>query len=411
METKNNSTELGEERYYRLLRYLTDYIYTVKIENGKAIETYHGPGCFAVTGYTSEDYDKNPELWYKMVHVDDRAAVLEQTVKALSGYNVKPLEHRIIHRDGSIRWVKNSIVLSKDENGNVLYYDGLINDITELKKAEELAATKQNQLIQADKMVSLGTMVSGIAHEINNPNNFILLNAQFIQKVWNDIQPILKEYYEVHGEFFTAGIPFSKVKDKMDQALDGMLDGTMRIQKITRSLTDYARKDSGELNQDVDLNLMVENSIIIAGNLIKKSTDNFIVNYNRLVPHVTGNMQQLEQVLINLINNSCQSLENKSQKVEITISWEKVKNVAYVEVQDDGAGIEEENLKYIFDPFFTTKRNSGGTGLGLYISYNIIKSHGGELTLTSEKGKGTTCRIILPVKNKLEINNGSRNLS
>ena len=399
MESKNTSTDIGEERYYRLLRYLTDYIYTVKIEKGKAIDTYHGPGCFAVTGYTSEDYENDPELWYRMVHVEDRPAVLEQAVKALGGIKVKPLEHRIIHRDGSIRWVKNSIVSTKDESGNVLYYDGLINDITELKKAEELAATKQNQLIQADKMVSLGTMVSGIAHEINNPNNFILLNAQFFQKVWCDIQPILKEYFDDHGDFVTAGIQFSKAKEKTEKALESILEGTMRIQKITRSLTDYARKDSGELNQDVDLNLMVENSIIIAGNIIKKSTDYFIVNYNRLVPHIKGNMQQLEQVLINLINNACQSLENKRQRVVISIYLEKEKNSVVVEVEDEGAGIEEENLKYIFDPFYTTKRNSGGTGLGLYISYNIVKSHGGQLVLTSEKQKGTTCRMILPVKN------------
>jgi len=173
MEEKNTIIDSEDQRYYRLLHYLTDYIYTVKIEKGKAIDTYHGPGCVAVTGYTSEDYVKNPELWYKMVHPDDRAAVLDQAVKSLTGKNVEPLEHRIIHRDGSVRWVKNSIVLSKDSNGNVLYYDGLINDITELKKAEFLAASKQNQLIQADKMVALGTMVSGIAHEINNPNNFI----------------------------------------------------------------------------------------------------------------------------------------------------------------------------------------------------------------------------------------------
>ena len=399
MDSDKNNTDIGEGRYYRLLRYLTDYIYTVRIEKGKAIDTYHGPGCYAVTGYTSEDYDNDPELWYRMVHVEDRAAVLEQAVRALGGDNVKPLEHRIIHRDGTIRWVKNSIVLSKDEQGNVLYYDGLINDITELKRAEESAAFKQNQLIQADKMVSLGTMVSGIAHEINNPNNFILLNSQFIQKIWGDIQPILNEYFDDHGDFISAGIPFSKAREKMEKSLESILDGTMRIQKITRSLTDYARKDTGELNQEVNLNLMVENCIIIAGNIIKKSTDNFTVNYNRLVPVVKGNMQQLEQVLINLINNACQSLENKNQKVIISIYLNNQKNQVVVEVKDEGAGIDEDNLKYIFDPFFTTKRNSGGTGLGLYISYNIMKSHGGRLAITSEKKIGTISKMILPVKN------------
>jgi PAS domain S-box-containing protein len=397
MENLNKTIDSEEQRYYRLIQYLTDYIYTVKIEKGKAIETYHGPGCFAVTGYTSEDYENNPELWYKMVHPDDRTAVLDQAVKALTGKNVEPLEHRIIHRDGTIRWVKNSIVLSKDKNGNVLYYDGLINDITARKRAEESAAFKQDQLIQADKMVALGTMVSGIAHEINNPNNFILLNAQFVQKVWNDIQPILKEYFENQGDFVAAGIQYSNAKDKIEKAFESILDGTMRIQKITRSLTDFARKDTGELNQDVDLNRVVEGSIIIASNLIKKSTDNFFVNYNRTIPIIKGNMQQLEQVLINLITNACHSLTKKEQMLSVSILTDDENKNAIIEVKDGGSGIDEENLKYIFDPFFTTKRNSGGTGLGLYISYNIVKSHGGVLHVKSRKDEGTTCQMVLPL--------------
>ncbi|MFA3783266.1 ATP-binding protein [Melioribacteraceae bacterium 4301-Me] len=397
MERIYNTIDSDEQRYYRLLNYLTDYIYTVKVKDGKAVETYHGPGCVAVTGYTSEDYKKDPELWYRMVHKDDREAVLEQANQALSGKNVQPLEHRIIHRDGTIRWVKNSIVLSKDEFGNVLYYDGLINDITELKRAEKLAEAKQAQLIQADKMVALGTMVSGFAHEVNNPNNYILLNAQFIQKVWDDIKPILNEYYEKNGDFVTAGIHFTKSKEKIETAISSIIDGAMRIQNITRSLTDFARKDTGELNQDVNLNQVIKNAAVITGSLIKKSTDNFVINYNYSVPLIKGNQQQLEQVLVNLISNACHSLGNRDKGIKITLLQDNEENSAVIEVADEGIGIKTEYIKHIFDPFFTTKRDSGGTGLGLYISYNIIKSHGGKLTLKSEKGKGSTFRVILPI--------------
>ncbi len=393
----------SEERYSRLVKYLTDYIYTVRIENGKAAETYHGPGCFSVTGYTSEDYEADPELWYRMVYEEDKPAVLEQARQALAGMNVKPLEHRIIHSDGTIRWVKNSIVHSKDENGNLLYYDGLINDITELKKAEEQNAIKQRQLIQADKMVALGTMVSGIAHEINNPNNFILLNAQFLQQVSKDIQPILNEYFDTHGDFVVGGMPYSSAKDKLYQAMKSIVDGAMRIQKITRSLTDFARSDSGEMSHLININAVIENAVLIAGNIIRNSTNHFEVNYKKDIPKIKGNPQQLEQVLINIINNACQSLTNKEQKISINIEYKTDAEFMSIEVKDCGSGIDEENLKYIFDPFFTTKRNSGGTGLGLYISYNIIKSHGGDLQLKSEKGKGTVCTVTLPVnKNKEE---------
>lgn len=397
METNSSIKDNSEERYYRLIHFLTDYIYTVELENGKAVNTYHGPGCVAVTGYTSEDYKNDPELWYRMVHPEDRTSVLELSKKAQAGLQIQPLEHRIIHRDGTIRWVKNNIVYVKDKNGKVIYYDGLINDITELKNAEELTAVKQKQLIQADKMVALGTMVSGIAHEINNPNNFILLNAQFLQKVLADVQPIIRDYYETHGDFAVAGIPFSSAKEKIVKSLESILEGTVRIQTITRSLTNFARKDSGELTQDIDINSVIEISIIITSNLIKKSTEKFKVHYYKNIPLVKGNKQQLEQVVINLINNACQSLTNKEQGVSILINIDEIKKNVIVEISDEGSGIEAENLNYIFDPFFTTKRNSGGTGLGLYISYNIIKSHGGELEVRSEKGKGTTFRIIIPI--------------
>lgn len=397
MENQKITLYESEQRYNRLLRYLTDYIYTVTIENDKAVGTYHGPGCFTVTGYKSEDYEADPELWYRMVHEDDKEAVLEQAQKALAGVDAQPLEHRIIHFDGTIRWVRNSIVLSKDENGKVLYYDGLINDITERKKVEHLAATKQQQLIQADKMVALGTMVTGIAHEINNPNNFILLNARFLQKVWDDLLPVLREYFLQHEDFVIAGFPVSKSKEKTIQSLDGIINGALRIQKITKSLTNFARNDSGELDHQVDVNNVVENAILLTGNVIKNSTDNFSIHYNKELPKIKGNPQRLEQVIINLINNSCQSLENKNQKISVElIRRDDGKSISVI-IQDEGAGIGKENLKYIFDPFFTTKRNTGGTGLGLYISYNIVKSHGGELNINSEKGKGTRCEIILPI--------------
>lgn len=387
----------SSNRYTRLLRYLTDYIFTVKVENGKAVETYHGPGCVAVTGYTQNDFQANPDLWHSMVHINDKEAVLEHAEKAISGIEPQPLEHRIIHRDGTLRWVRNSIVLSKNEEGKVLYYDGLINNITDRKKAEHLAESKQRQLIQADKMVALGTMISSIAHEINNPNNFILLNTRFLQKVWDDLKPIVKEYYKENFDLVIAGFPFEESKTKIGQALDGIVTGAMRIKRITNSLTDFAKKDSGQLDHDVDINLAVENAILLTGNTIKKATSKFSVNYNNLLPLIKGNPQQLEQVVINLITNACQSLDDKEKSISIDIGMNYGKNSIYILVQDEGVGIDEENLKNVFNPFFTTRRDTGGTGLGLYVSYNIVKSHNGELNINSIKNVGTSCEVILPI--------------
>ena len=126
----------SESRYKRLLASVTDYIYTVKVENGQAVTSTHGPGCIAVTGYTAKAYQADPHLWYSMIHKDDRQAVTEQAEQMLSGKAAPPLEHRIIHKDGSTRWVRNTPVSRHDQEGRLIAYDGLIADVTERVQAE-----------------------------------------------------------------------------------------------------------------------------------------------------------------------------------------------------------------------------------------------------------------------------------
>jgi len=385
-----------QNRYAKLINYLTDYIYTVTIRDGEVVDTFHGLGCVSVTGYTSEDYKRNPELWYNMVPQKDRSKVLEQARLALAGEETKPLEHRIIHRDGTTRWIRNKIIVTKDADGKPVAYDGLINDITPLKKAQAAEAIKNRQLIQADKMASLGILVSGIAHEINNPNNFILLNAQLFSKIWKDVAPILDAYQAENGDFSVAGIPYGSSKEKISQSLEGLLIGSERIQNITKRLTDYAKTDSGNLNESVDINKVVSLAIVITDTLIRKSTAKFTVEYGRDLPRVRGNAQQLEQVVITLINNACQALRSTSDEIHVMTYCDRQRGKVRIKVRDQGVGIREEDLKYIMDPFFTTKRDMGGTGLGLSVSYNIVKNHEGTLILKSEPNKGTTARLSLP---------------
>lgn len=129
--------EESERHYKFLLESITDYSYTVKLDNGRPVKSSHGPGCVAVTGHSPEEYDADPELWYRMVHEDDRPAVLEQVEKVLSGETPPPLEHRILHKNGQIRWVRNTVVPCRDRQANLVAYDGLIADITARKRAEE----------------------------------------------------------------------------------------------------------------------------------------------------------------------------------------------------------------------------------------------------------------------------------
>jgi PAS domain S-box-containing protein len=133
----------SENHYKYLLESITDYSYTVRLENGRPIKTIHGPGCISVTGYYPMDYEATPDLWYQMIHEADRAAVEEQARRALAGETPPPVEHRIIHKNGQVRWVRNTVVPSRDREGRLVAYDGLIADVTERKRAEEKLVTSE----------------------------------------------------------------------------------------------------------------------------------------------------------------------------------------------------------------------------------------------------------------------------
>ncbi len=159
-----------QERYRRILESVADYIYTVSVENGHALDTFHGPACVAVTGYTSEEFAADPYLWFRMVDERDRQAVTEQARQVLAGRTVAPLEHRIIRKDGSTRWVSNTTVLHFDAEGNLRSYDGIIRDITERKQAEEELQSREAKLrsIFLAAPVGIGTAVNRVIREVND---------------------------------------------------------------------------------------------------------------------------------------------------------------------------------------------------------------------------------------------------
>lgn len=139
LEKAWNAVRESEERYRKLLETVTDYVYTVTVENGQAVSTLHGEGCARLTGYTAAEYAADPHLWYSMIHEEDRSAVLDQARRLLRGEDAPPLEHRIVHKDGSVRWVRNTPVIRRDAFGRVAYHDGIIQDITSAKSLEERA--------------------------------------------------------------------------------------------------------------------------------------------------------------------------------------------------------------------------------------------------------------------------------
>jgi len=256
---------------------------------------------------------------------------------------------------------------------------------------------REQQLIQADKMASLGLMISGVAHEINNPNNFIMLNIDILTDIWKEVVPILDEYYRVHDGFELTEIPYKEMREKFFSLLEGITQGAERIREIVKKLKDFARLEPEENMHECNLNEIIESAIVIVNNYIRKATKHFNVHVDSALPPIRGNFQQLEQVLINLFINACQSLSDVEKAVTVTTFFDKDEGRVFASVVDEGVGIAEENLKHLVDPFFTTKRESGGTGLGLSVSYTIVKEHKGTLEFESTPGVGTTARLGIPV--------------
>ena len=273
--------------------------------------------------------------------------------------------------------------------------------VAELERTKEKAAEQELQLIHAAKMVTLGTLISGVAHEINNPNHYIRLNAEIMERLWKEISPILKTRAEEDENFRLIGMEYEKIMEKVPLILRGMADGTVRIQRIVESLKSFSNKNTGELNQSVNINNVVKNVLEIAAHLIKKSTDNLTLYIAEDLPNIQGNAQQLEQVIINLLTNSCQALSDKKRGITISTFPDKNRNNLILELTDEGEGIPPEVLPHIMDPFYTTKRDESSTGLGLSISYSIIRNHGGVLKITSEGGHGTRARIEIPIRQKM----------
>lgn len=271
-----------------------------------------------------------------------------------------------------------------------------VKDMTELLRMEEEARYIQAKLIHANKMTSIGTLASGVAHEINNPNNFILFNSTLLSDAWKDAARILERYYRDNGDFSLGGLPYSEMSEVVPELLSGITDGSRRIKGIVDNLKDFSRKDKAGLEGSFDANWAVKASVSILNNQITKYTDSFEVDCAEMLPKVKGSGQKIEQVIINLVLNALHALPDRKKKVKVSTMLEKGKVI--IEVMDEGAGMTGEVLERVMEPFFTTKSDRGGTGLGLSISYSIIKEHGGSLELASAPGIGTTARIILPAE-------------
>jgi PAS domain S-box-containing protein len=273
-----------------------------------------------------------------------------------------------------------------------------VRDITENLKTREKLRKSREALFQAQKMEALGTLVAGVAHEINNPINLIIYNLPLIRRMFQDFKPILDQHAnDQPGQKF-GGLPYAFIQENLDQMISDMDLGAHRIEDIVGRLKEFVRKTRGLEKSEISVNEALNNALRLAGSTLKKSNVELRCDLKEDMPKIFGHLQSIEQVVLNLIINAIESIDHDRGFITVQTDYEKAEDRVLISVQDNGEGMPDEIREKIFDPFFTEKQASGGTGLGLSVSYSLIKEHNGELTCTSAPGQGTTFTIRLPVQ-------------
>lgn len=332
------------------------------------------------------------------------------------------IEETQLQAGGQELIILTSKVPLKNPDGEVIGMIGIYTDITARKRAEHEIAeyarqmeaanadlvSSHHQLIQAEKMASIGQLAAGVAHDINNPVSFVMSNLGTLREYAGILEDLLTRYGaladslggEVSGDVHDLLQGIQDKKDEHDlgyiladlkQLLGESLEGAYRIKNIVVSLKSFARPDN-EWTSDVDINDGIETTLKVVNHELKYNCT-ILKEFGEL-PGVRGNPGQLNQVFMNLLVNAGHAIEHRG---EIAIRTWADPDYIRIRIADNGKGIAPEHLNRIFDPFFTTKPVGKGTGLGLSISYGIVQKHGGSIEATSEVGKGTVFLVSLPV--------------
>ncbi len=268
----------------------------------------------------------------------------------------------------------------------------------------------QNQLLQSEKMASIGQLAAGVAHEINNPIGYVYSNLGTLEKYVRDTFGMIDLYEQAEATIADPAMraTLRAARDKLDIAflkedlrdlMTESKDGITRVKQIVQNLKDFSHVDAADEWHMSDLRRGLESTLNIVNNEIKYKAD-VIREYGEL-PEVECLSSQLNQVFMNLLVNAAHAIEERGT---ITVRSGHQNDGVWVSVTDTGHGIAPEHLKKIFDPFFTTKPIGKGTGLGLSLSYGIIQKHHGRIEVQSEIGKGTTFTVYLPIRQPQSIN-------
>jgi PAS domain S-box-containing protein len=356
-----------------------------------------------------QDADMRQHYVEPSARTDFEARLSEQGV-------VKGFEVQLKKRDGTTVWAANSARDVRSENGTVLYYQGILTDITARKLAESERNAMEVQLRHAQKLEAVGQLAAGIAHEINTPTQYIGDNTRFLLDGFAELARVLETFRGMLSEGRDGGLTAEQLAKacevveaadteyllrEIPKAISQSLEGIERVSAIVRAMKEFSHP-AGDEKQAVDLNHCIASTITVSRNEWKYVA-NMTTELDPRLPAVPCLPGEINQVILNLIVNAAHAIgdvvdRNGSTKGNITVRTRREGAWAVVEVADTGKGIPAAIQSRIFEPFFTTKEVGKGTGQGLAISRAVVVGkHGGDIGFTSEEGVGTTFSLRLPL--------------
>ena len=385
---------------------------------------YLSVSFFRMLGYQPDEFAATFAGWTALVHPDDMPPLIARIADLHDAERDRfEAEFRMARKDGTWRWMHaRGTVTERDAAGLPTRVIGINLDVTDGRERNDklqFALEQQtrlnhqleeahNQLLQSEKMASIGQLAAGVAHELNNPIGFVHSNLGALEKYVTDVFAIAAAYEELDANPGCAGpalerartlkqaCDYDYLKEDVRQLMSESKDGLMRVRKIVQDLKDFSRVDSADW-QWADLHRGLDSTLNIVGNELKYHCT-VVKEYGEL-PEVYCLPSQLNQVFMNMLVNAAHAIEGKGT---ITLRSGRRDNEVWISFSDTGKGIPAENLTRIFDPFFTTKPVGKGTGLGLSLAYGIVRKHQGRIEVASEVGKGTTFTIVVPIEPVIE---------